>query len=1394
MNNTKRFVNAHLVSNFKSVDLQNHSIVPYVPNPFLERDTYLNELCLNPELAFNNYYFRNQNIHLFIKYQTEILKKLFWIKDTLQAINTEKGFVSNTEIFEEKHYPIIAQINKFLLTKDINPQSMTDSEKVEFYKWSANILLLNYYTVSNKSLYYINKNIKENLNLESKNNLLDLKTKFNTLRNWAEQLIEPSIRTHFKRNRPKIYADTFTGFDTEYLPEDWGKNILASTQLAINGTIKMEIPLQRKYIFEGVNTLTGEKYSLSKLPKALDGLKLYNYIQKYINYNRLILFENHDDIMEQFTNYLIKDKSDYIENFNATKKGIIFQFKKLPIIQKFITPTAGELLEINWNTLIKIINDSTYNSNYNNLNLYINNILKDFHLKDIYKVIRQDNVEPLLLNTNLKKESESWNVQNLPLQDIEHILLSNKENQKLAESKDFKLKKTFSKTLEEGYKLTIPIHNRTFLAAHYNSADLSLIKDWDIVKKKNVDIIGKSFISINKPMKTLGCRIFLRDTICLTSAAAKTLEAIGKAHNINKIQLEKKYKENMSNLWKDNPDLFKFYAMNDSVITLIHTLFINDFTFKLGSTTLPFTLGSIASKYIKNKWKDDNYEGYQINQNYPLGNIQKSINPEGLQALGSCANHIPMFIGNTMALDSFRGGRNESFTYGIDKNNTWYDYDFTSCYSTVMSMCGHPDYNKAEYITENTNIDETFLDNLLKSYTTLDVVFNFPNSINKPPLPVSVTKNLTIYPLEGRTIVTGLEYFNAYNLLEKERRNNPDAFKNGAKYYIFIKNGISIPFKTTTTINEDKTEATVFTYQPFKSVISELQALRKQFPKKSAMERMYKDLANMLYGKTATGISNKRKFDARTETMKTMVGSDLTNPIIASWITGFVRSMLAEILYQVDKFKGRVTSCTTDGFVSNIENLEEQLIENIQDLPLLKMYRDIRTELSGTPDALEVKTIVKGIIQYKTRGQISFKNEPENPTICAMTGFQSRETESHEKLFKLTENTLANGNKLIYLQKSLTGALDNYKENKHVSMKSRLTNFSTAFDCKREAVIPENYEPKIHTMLDTMPFKDKDSCRLHRSLINKLKTKKYNRFLDKRIIPTSTNILQESIKYFIRWFVYNSTSPLNTLQKLNIIQIINSFFKKHISKEKLLYIFADSEINKGLPVNKMLRLFKNVVFFDHVKSKLKNHPFFERYLVDFKHLLFNDEQPWEPNIERISNTLKFRNKFYSNSPIKLKDNRTFLFDLSTGPDKHINKAISPCLDFLKPPISDFVFKNYKYYTDKGQLFLNSIITGQQYIYNKKPMGNSGMKLYNLFTSDSTSDFIYNISKISNSSNMSNPPQIFVPRTNTPDIYPDSNNSSTSNSFDSNKPWKLVNGKPTNISLSSGLNIDDGLDI
>lgn len=53
---------------------------------------------------------------------------------------------------------------------------------------------------------------------------------------------------------------------------------------------------------------------------------------------------------------------------------------------------------------------------------------------------------------------------------------------------------------------------------------------------------------------------------------------------------------------------------------------------------------------------------------------------------------------------------------------------------------------------------------------------------------------------------------------------------------------------------------------------------------------------------------------------------------------------------------GKVVSVTTDGFITDIKDLESKLLAlKPEKIPLFLLYRDLRYDLSESKDALEVK-------------------------------------------------------------------------------------------------------------------------------------------------------------------------------------------------------------------------------------------------------------------------------------------------------------------------------------------------------------------------------------------------------------------------------------------------------
>ena len=44
--------------------------------------------------------------------------------------------------------------------------------------------------------------------------------------------------------------------------------------------------------------------------------------------------------------------------------------------------------------------------------------------------------------------------------------------------------------------------------------------------------------------------------------------------------------------------------------------------------------------------------------------------------------------------------------------------------------------------------------------------------------------------------------------------------------------------------------------------------------------------------------------------MKRMIGNELSNPLIASWITSYIISVIGELLHYTSKLNGKVVSAT----------------------------------------------------------------------------------------------------------------------------------------------------------------------------------------------------------------------------------------------------------------------------------------------------------------------------------------------------------------------------------------------------------------------------------------------------------------------------------------------------
>jgi hypothetical protein len=155
-----------------------------------------------------------------------------------------------------------------------------------------------------------------------------------------------------------------------------------------------------------------------------------------------------------------------------------------------------------------------------------------------------------------------------------------------------------------------------------------------------------------------------------------------------------------------------------------------------------------------------------------------------------------------------------------------------------------------------------------------------------------------------------------------------------------------------------------------------------------------------------------------------------------------VRSVIGECLHSIGVQGGKVVSVTTDGFITDIDELEGQISNNY----LLQEYKKIRYELSNDNTALEMKSKGLGIIAWSTRGQLGFESK-----IIATTGFQHRMFRDKKALVDIFTQTIKTEYKTIeYIQSSLRSASEVYKHGGHVTMKYRDQLFRMHYDNRRK--------------------------------------------------------------------------------------------------------------------------------------------------------------------------------------------------------------------------------------------------------------------------------------------------------------------------------------------------------
>jgi hypothetical protein len=1030
---------------------------------FFDYTPWISDDCIN--VSGLRFKFKNSKFILV----TENLK-------TNEIIQTGKTILTAFNLVNKKGYvpkedpnPIIPNLYSFLTkTLSIKIKEYGFGFNENTYSLWYNFLLINLLLLVSKEL---------GKKTEITNSLIsDQRTELKRLRNDLVSRLDPYLRMQVQKRGITIIQNTYTGFDTEYELIDYNKSLnkLISIQLAMKTRTMVKIPLYSCKDISFVHALTSEittyfkpkivdwnvdvdvvadKKDISNTEESLTEMNILNdSLKECVVQIRHVCFKSHDLLSNEIINVL---KEQGLFSFEDTKKDqIVFCFATTPLKTKILYPGGN----ITLNDLVNISNkesDDLYDSGFCSVLDLFNSSSQKFDSKNI-----------------LRWYSKTKN----------------------------KARIRTTVTFDSGVCVSLTLITNNYFCAHYNSADFSLLADFESLKTK-LDIVNKSFVTISRPLKFESSNVYVRDTILLAPAGLSSLKALGNLHSnqddyekIGKIEVSSEDLQQMSAFLKRDKKKFELYAIQDAVITLKHSLFMEEFNFNIKQLGVPLTLSSLGRNFVLDQWTQNfvKHTPYQITGNCLIGNTDEVQTPKGLFYTGAVGLHMSYYIGN------YKGGRNESFMYGTDEKTDWFDYDLVSAYTTAMSHLSFPSYGGGVLVNPVEVMNWT-KEQLLKGYLIVNGMFEFPSTVKYPSIPCYIDKTSTVYPQTGGCLLTGPEYLLAKN--QGCKINILSAFYIPPKEKQVSIHGV----KTTTTL------------KPFFEIINKIQDKRREYPKGHILNLLYKEMGNSIYGNVVRGISNKKGFDTKSGKLIRVPASEISNPILASWTTAFIRSVIGECLHNISKLGGKVVSVTTDGFITDLKDLEGRLLTLPEsEIPLFLLYRELRYNLSSVKEALEVKSSGSGIISWTTRGQLGMGSK-----IKATTGFQSKGYE-HKELVSFFKDCMQKEDKFFdYTQQSLRGAKDIWQKGGHVTRKFRDQVFRLYYDNRRQIVETEDF--KDHDMsnklFDSRPLHSKSDCIRLRFLSKLPFNLPYQRNSSKSKNTSYKSYLNIAIRNFIKGYL-----------------------------------------------------------------------------------------------------------------------------------------------------------------------------------------------------------------------------------------------------------------------------------
>lgn len=430
----------------------------------------------------------------------------------------------------------------------------------------------------------------------------------------------------------------------------------------------------------------------------------------------------------------------------------------------------------------------------------------------------------------------------------------------------------------------------------------------------------------------------VRDTLGLTPADNKSLNALGNVIGRPKIVLPDKVIAHMSSFAVSNPVEYYKYAMNDADIVVSFCAELFQF-----NHSIPMTLSSAAaaSMYVSIK----SYFGVKKKADYDriyrgLEMLDEGMIPSEEECMKflKATRYVPIRDNPDAKLiteyfeEAYTGGFNASFYIGWITENTT-DFDLQNAYPTAMANIIDIDWSKnVRDFPRNYELTLQDLTNpLIPSVAVGD--FEFPEDCYCPNIPVPVQGGMKIYPRKAKHVyMSGPDMYLALHL--------------GAKITIF--RGFTCQMLT----HEGK-PSQCLAYAVTNLVQDRMKA-KVAYKDNPLVEKSLKTMVNSCYGKTAQNVSPKTRYNARSMGRVDAEPSTVTSPYHATYTTALVRCMLIACINQLHDMGYTVYSVTTDGFITNAPT---DVVRNLDAFGFADIFQNGRYILNQTDVICEANQV-----------------------------------------------------------------------------------------------------------------------------------------------------------------------------------------------------------------------------------------------------------------------------------------------------------------------------------------------------------------------------------------------------------------------------------------------------